>query len=409
MTEDNDFIKKVIIPGEYWDSFIYKKWLILICMDGTIKSYNWEKIILDEISDSNDSLAYKCAFLQGNNLYGINSRTLILQDKEFKDLLRQKFKRIRDIEISADKLNKYAAYKKEVVLNNLTTDIGIYKDTFYYCNSDGVFCNALNPRNVNYMSKNSKKLWDGNVQNLQVGKYGTIIMSASSDGLFDLTNNDYIIDYDEYDEYYSSFGGKKIEKNIHQISSKHSSYCSWSFSSVFSGSFIDECYLIATKYEIQNDYKKKLGIIKTENDIFETKNENSYVFSNNDKFYRLSTQKIEKVNFYVKDINVNPFKKKEEKNITFEDEIINSAVTDFGLIVETSRHLLVFLSNEEVINIADNDNEEFITWRTFPRSKCYINQIHIVYNDRIEIVSINSDYFVDQNRKFFGNSYHETK
>ncbi len=41
-------------------------------------------------------------------------------------------------------------------------------------------------------------------------------------------------------------------------------------------------------------------------------------------------------------------------------------------------------------------------WRVFPRSDHYSNQLHIIYDDRLEIVSFVHDYFVDQSSKLSG-------
>ncbi|MCY1458289.1 hypothetical protein D9M71_756600 [compost metagenome] len=43
-----------------------------------------------------------------------------------------------------------------------------------------------------------------------------------------------------------------------------------------------------------------------------------------------------------------------------------------------------------------------IHWRVFPRSEHYSNQLHIVYEDALEIISFTHDYFVDQDKKMFG-------
>ena len=322
--------------------------------------------------------------------------------------MENKLGRINDIIIKKDVLEKYAAFKKEFKIHDLTTDIGVYKDVLYYCNSNGVFWNAIGSKYVNYISNNTHKKWDAVVQNIQVGKNGRIAMSASSDGLFELNINE-AYNFNSY--FYRSFGCKRIEDNIFQLSKTHSSYCSWSFSSLLSGSFIDDAFLIGSQYKLEKNRRKVTGIIKNESDIFQSSDETGLVFSNSDKIYRLSCNKIESVSYtqFNLDSNNNPFIDLKEKKNSFIDDIIYAAVADFGLIVETSKQLLVFLSNENVIVVADNDIEEFINWRTFPRSKCYINQLHIIYNNRIEILSVNEDYFVKQKGKFYGNIYHEIK
>jgi len=45
---------------------------------------------------------------------------------------------------------------------------------------------------------------------------------------------------------------------------------------------------------------------------------------------------------------------------------------------------------------------ESVHWRVFPRSENYSNQLHIIYEDHIQIVSFVHDYFVDQSQKLLG-------
>lgn len=104
-----------------------------------------------------------------------------------------------------------------------------------------------------------------------------------------------------------------------------------------------------------------------------------------------------------------------QKNLASEDEIFNylnslqhgiiekilvAEVTDFGIIIETSRRLYVLQSNGELILI--NPTEEVVKWRVYPRSIQYTNQLHVIYNDRMEILSFNDDYFENQEKKLFG-------
>ena len=45
---------------------------------------------------------------------------------------------------------------------------------------------------------------------------------------------------------------------------------------------------------------------------------------------------------------------------------------------------------------------EPVRWRIFPRSTNFTNQLHIIYDDRIEILSFVHDYFVNQKSKLAG-------
>jgi hypothetical protein len=48
---------------------------------------------------------------------------------------------------------------------------------------------------------------------------------------------------------------------------------------------------------------------------------------------------------------------------------------------------------------------EVVRWRVYPRSKNYLNHLHLVYEDRLEIYSFNHDALVNQETKKIGIEY----
>jgi hypothetical protein len=82
-------------------------------------------------------------------------------------------------------------------------------------------------------------------------------------------------------------------------------------------------------------------------------------------------------------------------------EVISGRVAHFGVIIEFEDKIVVLPSKGDPITFEG----EPVNWRVFPTSKHYGNQLHIVYEDRIEIISFNHDYFVDQRSKLAGLEY----
>src|SRR5260370_40676699 len=68
-------------------------------------------------------------------------------------------------------------------------------------------------------------------------------------------------------------------------------------------------------------------------------------------------------------------------------EVVAAKLSSFGVVVEDSKGLHVLTSDNEVICIPG----EPVNWRIFPRSKHYLNQLHVIYDDRLEIWSFNHD------------------
>jgi hypothetical protein len=76
---------------------------------------------------------------------------------------------------------------------------------------------------------------------------------------------------------------------------------------------------------------------------------------------------------------------------------VDVRVAPFGSVLEFDDHISVLLNSGEVLNLPG----EPVNWRVYPRSLNYLNHLHVVYNDRVEVVAFTGDYFVrPENRKF---------
>ena len=142
--------------------------------------------------------------------------------------------------------------------------------------------------------------------------------------------------------------------------------------------------------------------------MFGNDNPNALVISENEKIYQLSQGTIKGIeyrqrNLGGKDEIFTPILSRDQH---FDEDIIDAAVAEFGIVVETKKHLYVLLSTGEEIYTVNKEQEDIIRWRIFPRSTCYVNQLHVIYNNRIEIISFNDDYFVDQKNKQIGHRFH---
>jgi hypothetical protein len=81
-------------------------------------------------------------------------------------------------------------------------------------------------------------------------------------------------------------------------------------------------------------------------------------------------------------------------------EVVSAGVAPFGIVIEQDDALTVLPSQGKPITFPG----EVTRWRCFPRSKWYENQLHILYEDRLDVWSFNQDYFVDQSEKLAGTS-----
>ena len=69
-----------------------------------------------------------------------------------------------------------------------------------------------------------------------------------------------------------------------------------------------------------------------------------------------------------------------------------------GVVVELEHALVVYPSRGEPVTIPG----EPVNWRVFPRSRHYANQLHVIWEEHLEVWSFNHDYLVDQQNKLLG-------
>ncbi len=327
-------IRRAVIKGDFWDSFVYGNKLL--------------------IHDNDNNLL----------VFDIN----ILDNKNPIDL---------------KKINKESVICS-IKFDEFITDFDIYKNHLYYCNSQGVFEIALNKESS---SKKHNKLWDARVQCIRAGSFGRIAMSASDDGLFE---------YDIQAEDKPIRTNMQIDKkrNIYKITDNHSTSCRWSYENLWNDSLVGESSLFRYYLDKKNNKLVYIGEYKSK-DLFADSNENDIirVSEGSHKIVRLHKNALEILNYdrlhvkkiyyktpnirvpidYFEDMSVYEFSYVEAKN--------RFVVCDIGT------RLLIIDEKGKVIDISSK-NDGIVDWRTFARSRVYKNQIHVIYNDRLEIFTL---------------------
>ena len=86
------------------------------------------------------------------------------------------------------------------------------------------------------------------------------------------------------------------------------------------------------------------------------------------------------------------------KRIDDSGDILSASAAPFGIVVESERALIVYPSEGTPVVMEG----EPVNWRVFPRAKHYENQLHVVWDNHMEIHSFNQDYFVNQELKVLG-------
>jgi hypothetical protein len=201
-----------------------------------------------------------------------------------------------------------------------------------------------------------------------------------------------------------------INKGVYQVSPKHSSFANWNFSSIYSSSYVEDSYLLAFDWVNDSDsqssektYEFRKSV--SQSDIF---NEPGLSWGLQEKIYKLSKGKLDIVRYKQKDIGKQEYQKNFHQLGVFDldginDNIVSGGVALFGVVIECDNSLLVIQSDEFSYTI----DGSVTRWRVYPRSKKYLNHLHVIHEDRLEVYSFNHDYFVQQRNKKLGIKYDE--
>jgi hypothetical protein len=279
------------------------------------------------------------------------------------------------------------------------SDLLIYSKKLFVGGKDGIFSTVYNKRNANPISLRSIRLWDAPVLSL-AASYGALSLSCGDEGLFEMDL------YNGTGMWMDLSATEMRPIRAHNLSILHSTSSRWAYYSIFSSSHHNSGYLADFEKQGQRDTSSVeagrrifQGIVRAEI-IF---NEAAYSWGSRDKFCQVKDNKISVVQFNPWD-EQNKFRTLGQLTLRdFKGDIVSGDSGLFGYVIECDNGIVVLDSNLENIWIAG----EPVNWRVFPRSKFYENQLHVIYDDRLDIYSFNDDYFVKQDQKKAGLRYYD--
>lgn len=375
---------KITILGDYYDSYIYSGMLFLWKTDGSIGVYHWEAI-LELLKNESDAIAITCAFKDSRYLYN-KSLTGFFRDIEIKNIVERKFERLskQEFVIDSDILSKCAFSVQENKFPSPHSAIGFYNNRLYVSSKEGVWSANTRAKTKHFISSNVQKKSDISVLDFDIS-YATLAISSGADGLYELYT-------DEAYDYIDSKDAYRL------LSNGRSDRVSWNYYSIYSSSYNDPGYMARFHKEktTYRHYKRLFDEIVGSERFFGLHN---YSWGVHDKICMIEEKAIEVVKY--EPWNLEEIVRKmgtiRSDRISKED-FVTASSSYFGIILEFGNHILVITSDENYLQI----DGEPVNWRVFNKSKQYENQLHVVFDDRLEVYSFNQDYFIDQSSKLVG-------
>ena len=387
---------KIAIPGRYWDSFIYKGNLYLWDVDGSVRTIDWERMILEWSIDPALKLGMQCAFLRSDYLYD-NHLDLLIHDPDVRELVRQKFLRLAETEMVAcpRALSTHEKGRQDNPFPFPHSDLEVYYDRAYVAGPSGVCTGSIGARTKHPVSTRTKRKWDAPVRRVSAG-WRSLAMAAGDDGLFQvsLTDTHY---WDLWD------AGKPI-----RLAEEPCVDCNWTYWSIFAST--PTSGYLASFRKIQQSSDSSWNMLGTSDADYtgrefdrlvssrELWDQDGYCWGVKDKLCLLADALIRVIQYTPWD-DTAPTRMIGELELDLSaGGVVSASTAPFGIVIELDRAIVVKTSTGDVVSLLGEPSN----WRAFPRARHYSNQLHIIKTDCLEIYSFNHDYLVDQQEKVFG-------
>ena len=383
---------KLSIPGSYWDSQIYSGELILLGDGGELHKVAWEAFI-DDIANQHLEIqtAIRVAFSDSDLFYNTKVRR-ILRDPQVEHPIKLQLSRLSEANLHAENMRSREYWSTQTSpFNFLPTDTEVYYNQFFAGGNEGLYSF---PRTASTRSRESRlnKHHDASIFQVKASeRFSALATAAGTDGLFDFS-----VPRSSFD----SLG------NARQLATQACSACDWAFQSVM-GWTSEDAFMASFREEKDPGTKKKIRVfdrIIDQREIFGVSSiaEPDFVWGSREKMYKISGGAISVSNYnssYKAEKKSNSkFEYLGGQDLPFDGDVVSTGTAPFGTVLEMDDRMIVLRSDGEVEIFPG----EPVHWRVFPRSEHYSNQLHIIYEDYVDVISFTHDYFVNQQEKIFG-------
>lgn len=420
---------RLLIPGEWWDSYIYAGHLYLLRADGSAKVIRWPSLINEIVERyALDRLAVELAFVDARYLYGDQWARLV-RDPEIRAVLDSKFERLSSdtLEIDDALLEAVGAYDVPAIAPELVSDVEIHRDMMYFGGEAGLFIQSRHA-----LDGPGSRIWDAPLYRIRASE-GVLALAAGVDGLFQVAAQrrrevESIADLAPL-VYGDFFSCGWLARNIYATSYANAGMLAYfndrpsrrggSRQRVFEAAVPDS----AVFHDASDDWPAPSGSNgrhrATEADqsdappddqppqiIFESRaqpaqarpSKSGLSWAGQDRVCQATQDGVRVAEFRPRRKRLkDKFKVHPTTALSGATQAVAGDVAPFGVVLETDEDLVV-LADEGVWSYG----REPIRWRTFPRATNYPNQLHIVAEDRIEICSFRTATLEDLYKPLMG-------
>ena len=346
---------KILIEGDYIDSFVYSGVLFLVTSDLILRAFSWDGLFKHAISNINQL-----------KKIGIQDYARGLNDS-IPDQIRKtysiSYKKIKDFELCSTELNVWPS------------DINIYKNRFYVASECGVDSIDFD-WNDGLISKFGRpnKIFNEVSFKLATNSFYRLAIAAGNSGLISVVPDQ-----------------KYVKKqNVNQLIDKPCSDCQWQNNTLIANTLNAQYYASYLSIPKKIDFngtdseywakvdqiKKAAPSLESQSDINGEKIVSSWFAGKN--IFNIT----ESMNVYLRMFGSNNIEFVDTKSEISTLQYFKAQTAPFGTVMEIGDELKYFSDTEESRILAN----EVVNWRLFQKSKYYLNHLHLIEDDSLSIV-----------------------
>ena len=377
---------EVRIPGRFWDSFIYDSRLYLFSLNGDILVYNWDRLVQSIAVDA-DCRPLLWQFLATGQAWYMPELQKLLESPKILHEVKALTEKViaHPYEISTESLRNAFIEAAESPAHP-HTDVEAFHRNLYISSSSGVYAASLTRKLANRFQLST------DIPALRMAcSYGSMAVAAGSEGMFDQVLTPV-----------RSWSGRNDPR---RLSSRHCVACSWAVFDVVGTSGPGDAGFIAafSKPQPGETSLSLTSITSTSRQLLEVIGSDELFPSSDGLLFGAENLLVmaSRSSLYID--GWNPRRRREDQGVDvqkslfneyvirvddFTDEAIDGAATVFGIAVEMDSALLVRGADGTISGFG-----EPVNWRTFPRARRYLNQLHATYDEYVGIFAFVDDYF----------------
>lgn len=341
------------IEGDFIDSFIYSGTLFLVSANSYISIYSWDGL-LSNISDE-------------------QLLNFLKDCRKSLNLVEDKYQKIH-IKFEEEQLKEHK-WGEALPLEAWTTDINVYNNCLYIADENGVYTVKFDYNRKKLAQNTRVKLWDKYAYKVSPNNNSRVAIAAGSNGIITA---------------FPQFNRSIRESEDIKTIKIHSYDCEWIGNNLITNSKGESHVLVFAELPEKTNDMSKDSYTNLINELKRQDPETIKIDNDSQGSIIYSWMAGKKLFSLLKNGEII------EKNINVLQDIKTQKATTLPLL--TSSRVLAVRSAlfGAVIEIGDNlfsltesgvdpISDRPVSWRVFPRSKSYLNHLHIVENDHLAI------------------------